>query len=157
MPESFGAHGGNLSIGELSRRTGVHIETIRYYEKIGMLPKPRRTGGGRRAYGPDQTRLLAFIRRARELGFSLDEIRALLAIEQSNDGSCAEVRSIATLNLRASAPSSPISCDWRAFSRIGSRNAQGRPRLPVPCSICSERRAARESKISLDLRARSKS
>ncbi|MEX0752059.1 MAG: MerR family DNA-binding transcriptional regulator, partial [Xanthobacteraceae bacterium] len=53
-------------IGELSRRTGVHIETIRYYEKIKMLPAPPRTAGGRRVYGPVETRTLTFIRRARE-------------------------------------------------------------------------------------------
>jgi MerR family mercuric resistance operon transcriptional regulator len=65
-----------LMIGELSRQTGVHIETIRYYEKINMLPAPPRTAGGRRVYGPVETRTLAFIRRARELGFTLDEILA---------------------------------------------------------------------------------
>jgi MerR family transcriptional regulator, mercuric resistance operon regulatory protein len=63
-----------LSIGELSRRTGVHIETIRYYERIEMLP---RTASGRRVYGRAETRTLAFIRRSRELGFTLDEIRRL--------------------------------------------------------------------------------
>ena len=69
-----------LSIGELSRRAGVNIETIRYYERIKILPAPPRTTGGRRAYGPAETRSLTFIRRSRELGFSLDEIRALLAL-----------------------------------------------------------------------------
>lgn len=101
MPESLDARTENLSIGDLSRRTGVNIETIRYYEKIGMLPKPPRTGGGRRVYGPDQTRLLAFTRRARELGFTLDEIRALLAIEQSAHVTCAEVRDIASRHLES--------------------------------------------------------
>src|SRR4029077_3493795 len=85
-----------LSIGELSRRTKVKIETIRYYERIEMLPAPPRTASGRRGYGPGDTRTLAFIRRARELGFTLDEIRALLA--PSGEGgreSCAEVRELA--------------------------------------------------------------
>ena len=62
------------SIGELSRATGVNIETIRYYERIKMLPSPRRTEGGHRVYGPVEMRSLAFIRSARELGFTLDEI-----------------------------------------------------------------------------------
>src|SRR6516162_9540140 len=65
-----------LSIGELSRRTGVNIETIRYYERIKMLPAPPRTSNGRRVYGPTEIRSLTFIRRSRELGFTLDEIRA---------------------------------------------------------------------------------
>src|SRR5215468_3013421 len=69
-----------LSIGELSSRTGVNIETIRYYERIKMLPAPPRTSSGRRIYGPTEIRSLTFIRRSRELGLTLDEIRALLAL-----------------------------------------------------------------------------
>src|SRR5215831_10799320 len=88
-----------VPIGELSRRTGVHVETIRYYEKIKMLPAPRRTAGGHRVYGPQQARVLAFIRRGRELGFTLEEIRALLALAGPGKASCAEVRAIATRHL----------------------------------------------------------
>lgn len=88
-----------LAIGELSRRSGVNIETIRYYERIKMLPAPARTGGGRRVYGPDAVRTLAFIRRARELGFSLDEIRVLLELGKPGRASCAEVREIAKHHL----------------------------------------------------------
>jgi MerR family mercuric resistance operon transcriptional regulator len=90
-----------LSIGELSRLTGVNIETIRYYEKIRMLPSPPRTAGGHRVYGSTQTRTLAFIRRARELGFTLEEIRALLDLAGPGKASCAEVREIATHHLKA--------------------------------------------------------
>ena len=89
-----------LSIGELSRLTGVNIETIRYYEKIKMLPSPPRTEGGHRIYGSTQTRTLAFIRRARELGFTLGEIRALLDLAEPGKSSCAEVREIATHHLK---------------------------------------------------------
>jgi MerR family transcriptional regulator, mercuric resistance operon regulatory protein len=88
-----------LSIGELSRRTGVHIETIRYYEKIEMLPAPPRTEGGRRVYGQSHVRTLAFIRRARELGFTPGEIRALLDLGSPERVSCAEVREIASAHL----------------------------------------------------------
>jgi len=89
-----------LSIGELSRRAGVNIETIRYYERIQILPAPPRTAGGRRAYGPAETRSLTFIRRSRELGFSLDEIRALLALARdSGTNTCAEVRKLASHHL----------------------------------------------------------
>ena len=91
--------GVSLSIGALSQQTGVHIETIRYYERIKMLAAPPRSGGGRRVYGQSHRRTLGFIRRARDLGFSLDEIRALLALDGSNRASCAEVREIASLHL----------------------------------------------------------
>jgi MerR family transcriptional regulator, mercuric resistance operon regulatory protein len=88
-----------IPIGELSRLTGVNIETIRYYEKIKMLRPPPRTEGGRRVYGPTETRLLAFIRRGRELGFGLDDIRALLALGAPGKASCADAREIAAHHL----------------------------------------------------------
>lgn len=85
-------------IGELSRLTGVNIETIRYYERIGMLPAPPRTEGGRRVYGPVQVQTLTFIRRSRELGFSLDEIRNLLGLVEGGY-SCGEVKAAALSHL----------------------------------------------------------
>jgi MerR family mercuric resistance operon transcriptional regulator len=88
-----------VSIGELSRRTGVNAETIRYYEKVKLLPIPRRTAGGRRVYGPVETRILAFIRRARELGFTPNEVRALFDLGGPGKASCAEVRTIAAQHL----------------------------------------------------------
>jgi MerR family transcriptional regulator, mercuric resistance operon regulatory protein len=84
-----------LSIGELSRLTGVHIETIRYYERVKMLPTPPRTSGGRRTYGANHRRTLGFIRRARNLGFNLDAIRALLDLDGLGRASCGEVQEIA--------------------------------------------------------------
>ena len=88
-----------LSIGELSRLTGVNIETIRYYERVKMVPAPPRTEGGRRIYGPTGRRVLAFIRRGRELGFTLGEIRALLNLGAPGEASCAEVKEIASTHL----------------------------------------------------------
>jgi MerR family mercuric resistance operon transcriptional regulator len=88
-----------MPIGELSRVTGVNIETIRYYERVKMLPAPPRTPSGRRVYGSNEARLLAFIRRSRELGFSLDEIRALLRLGGPEKASCREVREIAAHHL----------------------------------------------------------
>jgi MerR family transcriptional regulator, mercuric resistance operon regulatory protein len=88
-----------IPIGELSRLTSVNIETIRYYEKIKILRPPPRTEGGRRVYGPTEIRLLAFIRRGRELGFGLDDIRALLALGAPGKASCADVREIAAHHL----------------------------------------------------------
>ena len=90
---------GGMPIGELSRLTGVNIETIRYYEKIEMLPAPPRTESGRRVYGAKETRVLAFIRRGRELGFTLDQIRALLRLGEPGKASCAEIRDIAKHHL----------------------------------------------------------
>ena len=85
----------DLSIGELSALTGVGVETIRYYEKVGMLPKPRRQANGRRIFGATDRRALAFIRRARELGFASDEVRALLALGGPGKASCADGRKVA--------------------------------------------------------------
>lgn len=90
--------GGGLSIGTLSRQCGVHIETIRYYERIGLVPAPDRTAGGHRSYGPPHVQRLEFVRRARDLGFTLDEIRALLGLAES-DQPCADARQVAARHL----------------------------------------------------------
>jgi MerR family mercuric resistance operon transcriptional regulator len=89
----------NISIGELSKDSGVNIETIRYYERIKMLPAPPRTASGRRVYGPAEKRTLAFIRRSRDHGFTLEEIRALLALGGPERASCADVHKIASTHL----------------------------------------------------------
>ena len=72
------ARSDRLGIGALSEQTGCNIETIRYYERIGLLSPATRSQGGHRLYGQSQGRRLGFIRRTRELGFTLDEIRTLL-------------------------------------------------------------------------------
>ncbi|HLX15103.1 MAG TPA: helix-turn-helix domain-containing protein [Bradyrhizobium sp.] len=88
-----------FAIGELSKRSGVNIETIRYYERVKLLSPPPRTASGRRVYDSTGHRVLVFIRRSRELGFSLDEIRALLRLGGPDRASCREVREIATHHL----------------------------------------------------------
>jgi MerR family mercuric resistance operon transcriptional regulator len=88
-----------LAIGGLSRQSGVNIETIRYYERVGLLAKPPRTASGRRVYDRRDVRALVFIRRSRELGFSLDEIRALLRLGGPGKASCREVREVAAHHL----------------------------------------------------------
>lgn len=88
-----------LSIGELSQDTGVNIETIRYYERIGVMPKPARTKGGHRAYDATQLKRLAFIKRSRELGFSLNEIRALLDLVDAGTYTCSEVHDMTVEHL----------------------------------------------------------
>jgi MerR family mercuric resistance operon transcriptional regulator len=85
----------NFQIGALSRQTGVNIETIRYYERIGLMPAPPRTEGRQRVYHTQHLKRLTFIRRGRELGFSLDQIRALLGIAGTHELTCAEVKGLA--------------------------------------------------------------
>ena len=80
-----------ITIGILSERSGVKVETIRYYERIGLIPVPMRTEGRHRLYGGDDIKRVTFIRRSRELGFSLDDIRSLLALAERGRG-CGEVR-----------------------------------------------------------------
>ncbi len=81
-----------FTIGELSRRTAVNIETIRYYEKIGIMPNPPRNSSGYRIYAAPHLERLSFIRRSRELGFSQAEVRKLLALVDEHQYTCAEVR-----------------------------------------------------------------
>jgi len=86
---------GHLPIGELALRTSTRVETIRYYERIGLLAAPERTPGNYRAYAPEHLGRLSFIRRSRDLGFSLDQIRALLDLADQRDRSCEAVDAIA--------------------------------------------------------------
>jgi len=90
-----------LTIGTVAHSAGSNVETVRYYERIGLLPEPPRSAGGHRLYGEEHLRRLAFIRRSRDLGFSIDEVRGLLAVCDSGDYDCAEVKA-RTLRHRAS-------------------------------------------------------
>lgn len=89
------------AIGALARQTGTKVQTIRYYEQIGVMPEPVRTEGGQRRYGPAHLDRLAFIRHSREFGFSLDQIRSLLDLADRPERTCAEADRIAQDNLRA--------------------------------------------------------
>lgn len=93
------AKSGRITRGELARRTGVNIETIRYFENIGVLATPDRTEGGHRIYNDEHVRTLGFMRRARNLGFTPQEVRALLALGGPGKARCAEVRTIAEHHL----------------------------------------------------------
>ncbi len=90
---------GGISRGELARRTGVNLETIRYFERTGILPEPPRTEGGHRVYDEAHVRTLGFVRCARRLGFTPDEVRAILELGGPGKAPCAEVREIAGLHL----------------------------------------------------------
>ena len=90
-----------LTIGELARHTGTKVQTVRWYEAVGLLPPPVRTGGNQRRYDRAARDRLAFIRHARELGFALDDIRALLALKDRPEQSCERADTIARAQLRA--------------------------------------------------------
>ncbi|WP_090709293.1 MULTISPECIES: helix-turn-helix domain-containing protein [unclassified Beijerinckia] len=89
----------HLAIGELGRLTSTKVETIRYYERIGLLAAPARTAGNYRAYGPVHLNRLSFIRRSRDLGFSLEQVRTLLDLSDDRDRSCQAVDAIAQEHL----------------------------------------------------------
>lgn len=80
-----------LTIGQLAERGGINLETIRYYEREGLMLPPPRKSSGHRAYSPNAVRRLRFIKRAQELGFSLSEIKELFALRLDPDQLCAEV------------------------------------------------------------------
>ena len=89
-----------LTIGTLGKKTGTKVQTIRYYEQIGLMPEPGRTEGGQRRYGHAELDRLAFIRHSRQLGFSLEAIRELLDLSDDPDRPCHEADSIARRQLK---------------------------------------------------------
>lgn len=89
-----------MRIGELSKRAGVSVETIRFYERDGLLRAPPRSGAGYRLYGEDDERRLRFIRRAKDLGFSLAEIRGFLQARDGGECPCQDVLAVADQHLR---------------------------------------------------------
>lgn len=84
-----------MKIGQLSDKANCKIETIRYYEKIDLLPEPSRSAGGYRNYDETHLKRLVFIRRSRELGFTIEEIRVLLQLVDGGEYSCADINAIA--------------------------------------------------------------
>jgi Cu(I)-responsive transcriptional regulator len=89
----------HIGIGELAKGTGTKVVTVRYYEQIGLLPVPSRTAGNYRTYSNEHLRRLRFIRRCRDLGFTLDQIRDLLRLSSRKDQECAEVDRITARRL----------------------------------------------------------
>ena len=90
-----------FTIGRLARETGCKVQTIRYYEEIGLMPQPVRTAGNQRRYGSSHVARLAFIRHGRELGFPLDAIRQFLSLVDEPDRSCAAADRMARVQLQA--------------------------------------------------------
>lgn len=92
--------GSSMRIGEVSRLAGVNIQTLRYYERRRLLPEPDRHPSGYREYGPETVRLVRFIKRAQELGFTLREIGELIQLRKNDSRSGTEVRALATAKLQ---------------------------------------------------------
>lgn len=92
---------GKVTIGSLAARTGCSVPTIRYYEEIGLIPKATRRTSGHREYDAKFEDLLIFIRRCRDFGFPIEQVRALVALSQSTDRDCAEALEIANSHLDA--------------------------------------------------------
>ena len=90
---------GRTTIGRLASVSGVSVSTIRFYERVGLMPLPERTAGRHRNYSRDHLRRLQFIRRARELEFSLEEIKVLVNLDGSGQASCHEVRQMTGVHL----------------------------------------------------------
>ena len=86
-------------IGALAERTGTNAATIRYYEEINLLPRPDRQEGNQRRYGDDDIRRLTFIRRCRDFGFSIEQVRTLVSLVQDRSRSCTEARDLAQTHL----------------------------------------------------------
>jgi len=100
VAEKMRSQEARLTRGVVAARTGCHIETVRYYERIGLLPPPPRTEGGHRLYDEDLLRRLNFICRSRELGFKIEEVRDLLGLVDGGAYTCAEVKEITLDHLR---------------------------------------------------------
>lgn len=89
-----------LKVGTVAKRAGVHLQTILYYERRGLLPEPPRTGSNQRAYPEDTVRRVRFIKRAQELGFTLKEIEELLSLRAAPGTRCDRVREHAEIKVR---------------------------------------------------------
>ncbi|MEW6321323.1 MAG: helix-turn-helix domain-containing protein [Acidobacteriota bacterium] len=88
-----------MTRGTLAKRTGCHLETVRYYEQTGLMPDPPRSAAGHRRYGADHERRLRFILRGRELGFTIDELRTLLGLVDRRQVTCGQIRTAALAHL----------------------------------------------------------
>ena len=129
-----------FAIGELSRQTAVFIETIRYYERIGFLPVPQRGANGRRTYNTEDVKRLRFIKRSRDMGFSQDEVRALLRLADGGATSCGEVQALAEIHLRdiRSKISDLKKLENVLAETVSQCTGPGAPACPVLDVLCDE-------------------
>lgn len=123
-----------MRIGEVASRAGVHIETLRYYERRGLLPAPAREASGYRRYQDESVRVVRFIKRAQELGFTLNDIEDLLRLADGGPESCREVRELAAAKIA------------EMERRIATLQAMRRSLLTL-VGTCKRRAASRECPI----------
>lgn len=133
MSRSFATTSAPITRGELAKRSGCHLETVRYYEKIGLLHPPIRSEGGHRLYKIDDQRRLRFILRGRELGFKIEELRSLLSLVDSRAYSCGEIHDLTTDHLEGVRQKiSDLRRLERTLSRISDECSGGAvPECPV--------------------------
>lgn len=126
-----------MKIGELAKRTGFSTKTIRYYELLGLLAEPERTDSGYRLYTQHDTERLAFIEKAKHLGFSLEDIRDILVLDQQQQRPCVHVLALIDQKLQQL---DEVLRDLRAFrkelTRLRKESAEQLKRLPADAAIC---------------------
>ena len=122
-----------MKIGQLSKHTDCKVETIRYYERIGLLPEPARSEGGYRIYDESHLKRLSFIRRSRELGFTIEEIRGLLNLVDGGSYTCSDVKTITMEHVEAIRQKiSDLKKLEKTLSRIASQCAgDSTPECPI--------------------------
>jgi Cu(I)-responsive transcriptional regulator len=121
-------------IGDLAKHTGVKVVTIRYYEQVGLLPTCERSSGNYRVYASEHLKRLRFVRRCRELGFSLEQIKEMLLLSSAGSPTCAEVCNVAANHLR------DVESKIADLKRLASE-------LQLIRSSCNGRRSSRECRI----------
>ncbi|WP_110317996.1 MerR family transcriptional regulator [Mycolicibacterium moriokaense] len=123
---------------EVAAQAHVNTQTLRYYERRGLLPQPERTESGYRAYTPEAVRVVRFVKRAQQLGFTLDEIEELLHLAQGGPASCAEAKAMARTRI--------ADLGHRIEELVGMRDA-----LTRLVDTCDQPRAERDCPILRDL------
>lgn len=129
-----------ITRGKLAKRFGCHLETVRYYEKIGLVPPPARSEGGHRLYKIEDQRRLRFILRGRELGFSIDELRGLISLVDSNNYTCGEILGLTIDHLgNVRQKISDLKRLERTLARISKECSGGAvPDCPVIDALCAD-------------------
>lgn len=121
-----------FAIGEASRRSGVSIETIRYYEREGIVPKPQRAANGRRMYSEGEIGRLRFIRKCRDFGFGINDARALLALSEGAKADCEAALQVASAHLEmVRSKISELRKLEAALKQMTVNCASGNPRCPM--------------------------
>jgi DNA-binding transcriptional MerR regulator len=135
----YGVYGRGMRTAQVARQAGVNVQTLRYYERRGLLPDPGRTGAGYRAYTADAVRVVRFIKRAQELGFTLAEVEVLLELAGGGPDNCSAAQQLADERI--------AELDGKIASLVAMRDSLGRLR-----DTCTRPRAVRECPLlhSLD-------